>query len=116
MTLCAVVLTTFRGLPCYSTEATIPDRSTAANRLLIANGFGFRLEVDGTANPVEQRADFDAIMNGFEFTSPPIPPTANAVDPIEKLSRAMGGVAAFCLFGALVVGLVFLLSRKKRRR
>jgi hypothetical protein len=53
-------------------------------------------------------------MNGFEFTSPPVPPVApEPLDPGQKLARRMGQVAVYCLLGALVLGLVVRGARKK---
>jgi hypothetical protein len=112
-------LTTFKGLPCYATEATANDQSTVAIRMIIANGFGYRIQMNGHADPVEKRADFESVMNGFDFTSPPVPPTpatATPADRVKMLSRAMGSLAACCLFVALVVGLVVMLSRQRKRR
>jgi hypothetical protein len=107
-------LTTFRGLPCYESEWLVRGTNTAAIRIIIANGRAYHVQLLGKADPVEKRADFEAIMNGFEFTSPPVPPVApEPLDPGQKLARRMGQVAVYCLFGALVLGLVVRGARKK---
>jgi hypothetical protein len=107
-------LTTFRGLPCYESEWLIRGTNTAAIRVVIANGRAYQVQLLGTADPVEKRVDFEATMNGFEFTSPPVPPVASEpLDPGQKLARRMGQVAVYCLLGALVLGLVVRGARKK---
>ena len=107
-------LTTFKGLSCYECEWLVRGTSSAAFRVVIANGFAYQVQLLGGADPVEKRADFEDIMNGFGFTSPPVAPVApEPLDPVEKLSRRIGQVGVYCLFGALVLGLVVRGARKK---
>jgi hypothetical protein len=112
-------LTTFQSLPCYATEGLVEGKSTTAVRVVIANGFAYQLQLLGNAEPVEKRPDFEAIMNGFAFTSPPVPPTplptspTNPFDRSEQLAQKAGQVAAYCLIGAV---LLWLGSRTFRQK
>lgn len=107
-------MTAFKGLPCYESDWLVESKFTAVIRVVIANGFWYQVQLSGNADPVEKRPDFEAIMDGFEFTSPPVPPTAqDPLEPGKKLARRMGEVAVYCLFGALVLGLVVRGARKK---
>jgi hypothetical protein len=109
-------ITNFKGLPCYESEGLLNGKFTAVYRVLVANGFAYQLQLLGNADPVEKRPDFEAIMNGFEFTSPPVPHSAATTDPHErgkKIARRMGEVAAYCLAGAVVLGLLIRGARKK---
>jgi hypothetical protein len=53
----------------------------------------------GTSDAVEARPDFEAILNGFEFTSPPTPPAAPtpAEAQAKDISFIAGTVAGQCL-------------------
>jgi hypothetical protein len=107
-------IATLKGLPCYESEWLASGKRTGVIRVVIANGYFYKLQLLGNADPVEKRPDFEAIMNGFEFTSPPVPPVpAEPLDPGKKLARRMGQVAVYCLLGALVLGLVVRGARKK---
>jgi hypothetical protein len=98
--------TTFRGVPCYQTEGTFVDGRTTATRVFLAHGVAYHLSLLGTDKPIEQDADFDPIMNGFSFTTPPAPETeALPSEHPEGVSERMGALAADCLLiaGALVL-------------
>ena len=102
---------TFMGLPCYECEWLLNGKMTYVMRIVFANGFGYQLMLLGNADPVEQRPDFEAIMNGFDFTSPPVPP-----DPLERgkrVARLVGKLSASCVFGALVLGFLVRSVRRK---
>jgi hypothetical protein len=107
-------MTTFKGLPCYESDWLVESKYTAVVRVVIANGFAYQLQLLGNADPVQTRPDFEAVMNGFEFTSPPVPPVApDPLEPGKKLARRMGEVAVYCLFGALALGFLTRGLRKK---
>ncbi|HJZ91544.1 MAG TPA: hypothetical protein VKE40_11775 [Gemmataceae bacterium] len=109
-------ITIFRGLPCYQSEWVADRKLTAAIRVVAANGLSYGLLLCGKTDPVEKRPDFEAIMNGFEFTSPPVPHSAAATDPnerIAKISQRAGEVGVYCLAAALVLGLLVRGARKK---
>jgi hypothetical protein len=106
-------ITTFRELPCYQLEAMLNGRTTVF-RVVIANGFHYQLELAGNADPVEKHPDFETIMNGFEFTSPPVPPSP--VDPHQKgkaVAFSVGKITTYGLLGALVLGIVIQCIRRK---
>jgi hypothetical protein len=106
-------ITTFRGLPCYQLEAMLNGRTTAF-RAVVANGFHYQLELAGDADPVESRPDFDTIMNGFEFTSPPVPPPpVGRAKTFPPLLTGLGRIAGYCLLGALFLGIVIQGARGK---
>jgi len=107
-------LTTFKGMPCCQAEVLVNGTRSAAIRLVIANGFAYQVQVIGDVEPVEKRPDFEAIMNGFEFTSPPVPPDPNATtgdgkNPSYKAGQALG----YCL---IVLVLVRLVNWGRRRK
>jgi hypothetical protein len=102
---------TFKGLPCYECELLVHEQMTTVIRVVIANGFAYQLQLIGNADPVEKRPDFEAIMNGFEFTAPPVPPDPHA--RAKARGRLFGDVAAQFLFTAIAVGLLFRWYRKK---
>jgi hypothetical protein len=116
-------MTTFKGLPCYESDGLLDSKTTAVTRVVIANGFGYRLQLLGGADPVEKRPDFEAVMNGFEFTAPPVPPVpavpptaARATDPDERgksLSELSGELLAYCAIGVFLVGLATWGRRRK---
>jgi hypothetical protein len=82
-------VTTFRGLPCYESEWLVNGGNSAAHRVVIADGWRYHLMLVGKGDPVERRRDFEAIMNGFEFTSPPVPPAPKkTTDPHDNKNRA----------------------------
>jgi hypothetical protein len=93
-------MTVFKGLACYESEWLVNGRSTAAIRVVIANGSEYQLQLLGKADPVEKRPDFEAIMNGFEFTAPAVPPSPkNTTDvandeknPAYRTGQALGYV------------------------
>jgi hypothetical protein len=116
-------MTTFKGLPCYESDGLLDARTTSVTRVVIANGFGYRLQLLGGADPVEKRSDFETVMNGFEFTAPPTPPTpaappaaARATDTDERgnrLSEISGELLAYCAIGLFLVGLATWGKRRK---
>jgi hypothetical protein len=69
----------------------------------LANGFCYQLQLVGNEDPVEQRPDFESIMDGFDFTSPPVPKTVIKVDRRDNVSYRMGQIAGYCLIAALVI-------------
>jgi hypothetical protein len=102
-------LTTYKGLPCYEAEMLLNGTRTAAFRLVIANGFAYHIQLMGGADPVEKRPDFDAIMNGFEFTSPPVAPApdsaANPPEDNKNPAYVAGQVLACCAIGVFLLRL-----------
>jgi hypothetical protein len=119
-------LTTFRGLPCYEGEMLLNGTRTVAFRLVIANGFAYHIQLMGGADPVEKRPDFDAIMNGFEFTSPPVAPapksaadtpapnsTADPPGDDKNPAYLAGQVLGYCAIGVFIVGLTRWGQRRK---
>jgi hypothetical protein len=104
-------LTTFKGLPCYEGEFLVHGEMTSVMRVVIANGFAYQLQLLGNADPVEKRPDFEAIMNGFEFTSPPVPPDPHA--RAKARGHLLGNVVVQFLFTAIAVGLLFRWYRNK---
>ena len=106
-------ITTFRGLPCYQLEAMHNARTTVF-RAIVANGFHYQLELAGDPEPVEKRPDFEKIMNGFEFTSPPAPPSAaGSPGRFPPHVTSLGKIATYCLLGGLVLGIVIQGARGK---
>jgi hypothetical protein len=101
---------TFKGLPCYESEWVLKGQCTLASRVVIANGFAYQLQLLGNADPVEQRPDFEAIMNGFEFTSPPVAPVPRSRG--AAVAGTIGGLLPYGIFWACVI-LLWLGSRKK---
>jgi hypothetical protein len=110
-------LTTFKGLPCYEAEMLLDGTRTAAFRLVIANGLAYHIQLMGGADPVEKRPDFDAIMNGFEFTSPPIAPvapaTGDAADDEKNPAYLAGQALGYCAIGMFLFGLATWGRRRK---
>jgi hypothetical protein len=110
-------LTTFKGLPCCQAEMLVNGTRSAAIRMVIANGFAYQIQLIGDADPVEKRADFEAIMNGFEFTSPPAPPAAKAAtdsaDDEKNPAYVAGQVLGYCVIGVVLVGLATWGRRRK---
>jgi len=107
-------LLTFRGLPCYQHEGTLDGRTTVF-RVVIANGLLYQLVLLGNADPVEQRPDFESVMNGFEFTSPPVPPPGP--DPHRKakaIGRVTGTLCAYSI--PLTAMLLIYLGVRTRRK
>jgi hypothetical protein len=110
-------LMTFKGLACYQTEAILPNEKTIVGRVFIAHGNVYDMYLTGLAEPVEQRADLDTIMNGFEFTKPP--PTNPATRPDEEAEttreffRQHGRITTFVLVGVGIFFLIRWLTRKK---
>jgi hypothetical protein len=103
-------MTTFKGLPCYESDWLVESKFTAVIRVVIANGFWYQVQLLGNADPVDKRPDFEAVMNGFEFTSPPVPP-----DPLERgerVARLIGRGLAYVIAGFAVWGVVTLLRRR----
>ncbi|MFL5340094.1 MAG: hypothetical protein ACJ8F7_08075 [Gemmataceae bacterium] len=64
----------FQGLPCYQVEATEPGGHSMVNRAFLANGVVYSVNLTGGTAPLEQKPDFEDIMNGFSFTEPPVEP------------------------------------------
>jgi hypothetical protein len=106
-------ITTFKGLSCYEWEWLINGTRTSATRSVIANGYAYQLQLLGTADPVEKRPDFEAIMNGFEFTSPPVPP--DPLEPRKRVVRTIAHVLVYGLVGFALWGTVTMLRRRKQR-
>jgi hypothetical protein len=108
-------LGTFRGLTSYDWFGRVGPTDTAVIRMVIANGFAYQVHLLGKADPVERRPDFEAILNGFEFTDPPTPP--EPTDRGKALAYNIGKMIGYGLPVAIVVGLVIVgLRRKDRRR
>jgi hypothetical protein len=101
-------LTTFKGVPCYEYRGVL-DGHTVVIRIVIANGFVYQIQVAGGADPVEKRPDFEAIMNGFEFTSPPIAPSPPPPKP--DVGRLVRKVLGYGLLGGLLLGFLYKASR-----
>jgi hypothetical protein len=109
-------LTTFKGLPCYQSEWLTNGGNTAAHRVVMADGWRYQLMLVGKGDPVEKQPDFEAIMNGFEFTFPPVPPaltaTTDSADDEKNPAYLAGKVLGYCAIGMFLVGL----TRWGRRR
>ena len=106
-------ITTFRGLTCYQFEGTLDAKNTMF-RMVIANGYLYQLELAGDPNPIEKRPDFETIMNGFEFSSPPLPPSAaGSAGRFPPHLTNMGKIATYCLLGGLILGIVIQGARGK---
>jgi len=110
-------ITTFKNLPCYEFERLL-EGAMVASRIVLANGYGYHVVIRGGVRPVEKLPDYEAIMDGFEFTSPPVPHTAGAVDPLQKgkdLSRRVGKSVAY-MIPLGMVAIFWLAGRKTRAR
>jgi hypothetical protein len=105
---------TFRGLSCYQHEGIFNGRTTVV-RVVIANGLLYQLELLGDADPVEKRPDFESIMNGFEFTSPPVPPHAADPHRTTRIARGLGSLCAYSI-PVTAVFLIYLGVRTGRRK
>jgi hypothetical protein len=109
-------LTTFRDLSCYQSEWLTNGGNTSVQRVVIADGWRYQLMLVGKCDPVEKRPDFEAIMNGFEFTAPPVPPApkaaTDAADDEKNPAYKAGQVLGYCAIGMFLVGL----TRWGRRR
>ncbi len=101
-------ITTFKNLTCYESEGIINDSFTSLTRVVLANGFCYQLQLFGDAAPVEKRPDFETIMNGLEFTSPPVAKLAPSDNRRDNISYRMGQVTGCCL----VIALILLVARK----
>ena len=64
--------TTFRGLRCYQLEGSHVDGQTTATPFFSANSLLYSINVFGGEDPVEDNPEFEKILNGFEFTEPPV--------------------------------------------
>lgn len=108
-------ITAFKNLPCYECEHLISG-AMVASRIILANGFHYHVIIRGGLRPVEKLPDYEAIMDGFEFTSPPVPHTAGPVDPFQKgkdLSFRVGKSLAY-MIPLGMVAIFWLAGRKKR--
>jgi hypothetical protein len=110
-------MTTFKGQACYETEGLINGNMTTAQRVVIANGLAYMVQVVAGADPVEKRSDYEAIMNGFEFITPPVAASnhdsGGPTDPFDKAAYRLGQAVGFCLM--LAAGLaVFGFFRKRK--
>jgi hypothetical protein len=107
---------TFNGVSCYQAESLMKDGRTSAHRAFVADGAVFNLMVIGSKEPVEHDPDFEKLMSGFAFLKPPVQAGANGAG-IDKsdVSYRMGQIAGCAIIGAIVVGVVVLLARKKSR-
>lgn len=107
--------TKFAGLPCYESRALVNGQLTAVIRVVVANGFAYQVQLLGNTEPVEKRPDFEAIMNSFKFTSPPVVPSPGAYTAAKPVNFAytMGQIAAACLFAALVLAALGAMVGKK---
>ena len=107
---------TSQGLPCYQLETTLDAvNRTAVFRAFMAHGLGYQLQLTGTADPVEQRPDFEAILNGFQLMEPsstPVDPRKQRDEETRRRSQALGGFGGVCLLAALVL---FVLKRLLRK-
>jgi len=110
-------MTLFKGLACYESEWLVRDTSSLAIRIVIANGSEYQLQLLGKADAVEKRPDFEAIMNGFEFTAPPVAPSPSATteaandekNPAYKAGQALG----YCAIALVLVRLAGWGRRRK---
>jgi hypothetical protein len=102
---------TFRGLPAYQLNATLQNEVSASVRLFIANDLAYCVQVLGPEPRIEEQPDFEAIMNGFEFTSPPQRTVARN-DPFS-VGMALGKIVFDV---AVVAGIVWLIVRLFVRR
>jgi hypothetical protein len=108
-------ITTFKGLPCYESEWVHDDQQTVAVRVIVANGYLYQLQLRGNADPVEKRPDFEAIMDGFEFTSPPVPPAApESRSPWLPTAGGFVKHTAIAFTVMLILALLNRIDRKKR--
>ena len=106
----------FKGVPCYQLNGRVirPGKRTCALRFFVAHGFWYQLQVLGTEQPVEDRADMESIFNAFRFTTARAAPSARAHDLRHiPFSRTMGKLAFWCLVLAAVV---FLFKKAMRCR
>jgi hypothetical protein len=104
-------IATFQGLSCYEWEWLFDGSKTAAFRVVVANGFAYQLQLMGGTDPVEKRPDFEAIMNGFDFTSPPVAP--DPLEPGKRVARLIGRVFVYVMAGFAVWGFVTVIRRRK---
>jgi hypothetical protein len=97
-------LITFLGLPCYQVEGRLADGQTTVLRVFLAHGLGYQLIVVGNQEPVEQSPEFEAIMGGFAFDSPPVlPPPGPSPGSLDRFTDQMAKIATYCLLGAGVL-------------
>ena len=109
--------TTFKGQPCYQFETTSSrTQRTAAMRAFLAHGLGYHVGLVGGRDPVEERPDFEAVLDGFAFTTPPAPPPPpREHERAFEAGRWLGRMAMYCLAGAALVLLVVRMCWPKRR-
>ncbi len=108
-------LAIFLGLPCYQVEGRMFDGRTTASRVFLANGRGYHLWVVGGKAPVEQSPEFEAILGGFAFDSPPTPPPPGpSPDKTDQFSGRMGEVGGGILLFAGVIAFLNWITRSGR--
>src|SRR5262249_49730184 len=56
----------------------LPDGRTTVSRCFLAHQMAYQIVIIGGKEPVEEDPDFDAIMDGFAFTVPPVAPPATS--------------------------------------
>ncbi len=96
--------TAFRGLPCYQLEIREPGGQTSVSRAFIANGIAYNVSVVGKQEPIELDAHFEDIMDGFDFTEPPVEPVPAKAGSDRAIYIIVGGLV-FCLFVAIALRL-----------
>jgi hypothetical protein len=103
---------TFQGLPCYRFEGTIGDRQTVVGKVFLANRCSYVLMVGGDG-PAGQEADHDAIMNGFAFLEPPLPPSA---DPsYDHIAYWAGRLVGACITAFIVLLVLRWIASRKHK-
>src|SRR5262249_2824515 len=63
----------YHGLTSYQVAGLLPDGRTTVSRFFLAHEMAYQILMVGGKEPVEQHLDFEAIMSGFAFTTPPAP-------------------------------------------
>ena len=106
---------TFKSIPSFQIEASLPTGQGTVTRVLCANERLYCLQVINGLGPLNANVDTDAVFQGFNFIGTPRPVSTSAdVDRAFELGRQAGPGLA------LVVGIValciYLLKRNRTSR
>ena len=110
-------LLTYVGQPCYEGKGRIGE-TTNVTRAFSAHGYIYTMTVVGGVQPVEDTPQFQQLMEGLEFTSPPAIKPRHAPGSDEETAYLIGTViGAVCVLGffGLMGGLVFWLVLRATR-
>jgi len=100
---------TFKGVQCYQLDLALTKvQRTVSSRFFIAHGYVYNMQVVGNTEPVEKSPEYDAIMNGFEFTVVPVPPSPQkrANSDAYNAGRRAGQIFVYVLVAAVLLALI----------